>query len=210
MPSHSQLRTLRLHLLAASISMGGVAIWAMHFVGNLAIVLAEGQSQLQIAYSPGFTALSIFLPIGVLFQAFWVVGSIDNVDITRIILGSILAGFGVCGMHYLGQAGISNYDCIYIVPYVIGAGVIAVVASGIALGIFFLFKSSFTTSWWKRIISANVLAVAVSGMHWVGAVGTQYRLKIIDSKNQFSGTSTVIVAIVLVCFQTLRLQSEKR
>ncbi|KUJ12089.1 uncharacterized protein LY89DRAFT_221723 [Mollisia scopiformis] len=197
-----------LHLAAASISMGGIAIWCMHFIGNRAIVLGEGQRQLQIAYSSGFTALSFFLPVIVLFMAFWAVGSNERISIVRVILGSILAGFGICGMHYLGQAGISNYDCVYTVAYVIGAGAIAVGASAGALGIFFLFRSSWDTSWWKRIISANVLGVAVSGMHWLASVGTQYRLRVVDSTliNSFSSTSTVIVVIVLsisACFTLL-------
>lgn len=184
--------------------MGGIAIWGMHFIGNRAIVLGGGQSQIQIAYSSGFTALSFFIPIIVLFLAFWAVGSNERISITRVILGSILAGFGICGMHYLGQAGISNYTCVYTVAYVIGAAAIAVSASGGALGLFFLFRSSWSTSWWKRVISANVLAVAVSGMHWLASVGTQYRLTVADSGliSPVSSTSTIIVVIVLVCLNS--------
>jgi NO-binding membrane sensor protein with MHYT domain len=44
----------------------------------------------------------------------------------RLSLGGTLAGLGICGMHYLGQAGIVNYDCVYTVAYVIGAAIIAV------------------------------------------------------------------------------------
>jgi NO-binding membrane sensor protein with MHYT domain len=183
--------------------MGGVAIWGMHFIGNRAIILGEGQIQIQIAYSSTFTAFSFFLPVAVLFLAFWVVELNEIVSMTRIIIGSVLAGFGICGMHYLGQAGISNYECVYMVAYVIGAGAIAVSASGGALALFFLFWSSWSTTWWKRAVTANVLAVAVSGMHWLASVGTQYRLKSVDSSfNQFSSTSTVIVVIVLVCLNT--------
>ncbi|CZR59585.1 uncharacterized protein PAC_09479 [Phialocephala subalpina] len=186
-------------LLAASISMGGIAIWSMHFIGNRAILLGSGQSQLQIAYSAGFTALSFFIPVIVLFMAFWAVGSNESISVVRVILGSTLAGFGICGMHYLGQAGISNYDCVYTVAYVVGAAAIAVSASAGALGLFFLFRSSWSTSWWKRFITANLLAGAVSGMHWLASVGTEYRLRVIDPTllNSFSSTSTVIVVIVL-------------
>jgi len=180
--------------------MGGIAIWCMHFIGNRAITLGQDQMQLQIAYSTGFTALSFFMPVLVLFLAFWAVGSNESVSITRIVMGGTLAGLGVCGMHYLGQAGISNYDCVYTVAYVIGAGIIAVVASIGALMLFFAFRSSWDDSWWKRALCAVVLASAVSGMHWVATVGTAYRLRNADASlvDSFSRNSTVIVVIVLV------------
>ena len=103
-------------------------------------------------------------------------------------------------MHYLGQAGISNYDCLYNVGMVVGSAVIAVVASVTALLVFFVWRSTWETSWWKRAINAIVLAGAVSGMHWLASVGTQYRLREGSSKssNNFSRNSTVIVVIVLV------------
>ena len=180
--------------------MGGIAVWCMHFLGNCAIVLGDGQPQLQIEYNPGFTALSFFIPVMVLMLAFLAVGSNEgSVSITRLGLGGTLAGFGICGMHYLGQAGISNYDCIYTIPEVVGAGMIAVVASIIALGAFFLFRSSWESSWWKRACCASILASAVSGMHWLASVGTQYRLKHINHlADGFPRTDTVIVVTFLV------------
>src|SRR6187402_3990169 len=142
----------RILLAASSVSMGGIAIWCMHFIGNRALILGNGHSQIQIAYSSGFTALSFFLPVIVLFLAFWAVGSNEQVSIIRVTLGGTLAGFGICGMHYLGQAGITNYDCVYNVAYVVGAGIIAVSASVGALVGFFIFRSAWNTSWWKRAI----------------------------------------------------------
>jgi NO-binding membrane sensor protein with MHYT domain len=88
----------------------------MHFIGNRAIVLGNGQAQLQIVYSAGFTVISFFMPVVVVFLAFASVGSNDTMNATRVVLGGALTGFAVCGMHYLGQAGISNYDCVYPIP----------------------------------------------------------------------------------------------
>lgn len=179
--------------------MGGIAIWCMHFVGNCAIVLGDGQEQIQLVISGGFTTLSFFTPIVVLFIAFGVVGS-DESSITRVILGGIMAGLGVCGMHFLGQAGIANYDCIYNVGTFVGAVIIAIVASVVALVIFFIFRSAWTASWWKRGLVALILASAVSGMHWVASVGTNYRYKFKDSGsyNALSMSTTVVIVIVMV------------
>ena len=181
--------------------MGGIAIWCMHYIGNRAIVLGGGAAVLQIAYSPGFTALSFFVPIVVLLVAFTALGSNDRVSILRVLIGGSLAGSAICGMHYLGQTGISNYVCVYEIKNIVGAAVIAVVATIVALSVFFVLRATWTNSWWKRALCAILLAGAVSGMHWLASVGTQYRLRQIplpSSHGDISRDSTIIVVIVLV------------
>ena len=190
---------LRSLLLGGAISMGGIGIWCMHFIGNRAIVLGDGSIQLQIAYDAGLTAVSFFLPIVVVFMAFAAVGANEEISFVRLGLGGTLAGLGVCGMHYLGQASVTNYDCIYYVSYVIGAAIIAIVAATAALGIFFVFRATWNAAWWKRAICAVILAGAVSGMHWLASIGTQYRLKkdvAVTTSN--SRNATTISVIVLV------------
>jgi hypothetical protein len=46
--------------LAAPIFMDAVAIWPMHFIGNRAIQMVNGQAEYQIQYRPGHTAGSFF------------------------------------------------------------------------------------------------------------------------------------------------------
>jgi NO-binding membrane sensor protein with MHYT domain len=181
--------------------MGGIAIWCMHFVGNRAIVIGNGEPELQIAYSPGFTALSFFLPILVLLPAFLATDSHDQVRHVRVALCGTTAGLSICGMHYLGQLGISNLICTYEAPYVIASAVVAVVASVAALTIFFLCRAAWTNSWWKRGLCSLLLAGGVSGMHWLASVGTRYRYR--DSHqstvaDSLSKKQTVIVVITLV------------
>jgi NO-binding membrane sensor protein with MHYT domain len=104
-------------------------------------------------------------------------------------------------MHYLGQAGISNYTSVYDIRNVVGSAVVAVVASIVALSVFFVLRATWTNSWWKRALCAIVLAGAVSGMHWLASVGTEYRLNRVLSNSppsNISRNATVIVVIVLV------------
>lgn len=157
--------------------MGGVSIWSMHIIGNRAITLDNGEAELQIAYSTGLTTLSFFLPIILLFFAFTAVGINDEISYYRLVLGGTITGLGVCGMHYLGQASITNYQCMYTIANVVAAAFIAVLASIVALVVFFVFRSAWSALWWKRAICALILASAVSGMHWTASVGTAYRLK---------------------------------
>lgn len=188
--------------MASSGSMGGVAIWCMHYIGNRAIVLVQGQPPLQISYSAGYTVLSFFVPILVLLGAFMAIGSDETVSIVRVTLGGSLAGFAICGMHYLGQAGISNYTPIYMVSNVVGSAIIAVAASVTALMVFFIMRASWSGSWWKRGLCAIVLAGAVSGMHWVATVGTTYRLKKpnwaqINNTTSSRDSTTIVVAVLV-------------
>ncbi|KAH8647521.1 hypothetical protein BGZ61DRAFT_549364 [Ilyonectria robusta] len=191
-------------LVSSAVTMGGVAIWCMHFIGNRAIDLANGEPEMQIAYSSGFTAVSFFIPILVLLAAFLAIGTNNTVSWWRVIVGGVLCGTAVCGMHYLGNASIENYTCVYRPAYVVGAAFIAVVASIVALAMFFVFRAMWANAWWKRAISAVFLAGAVSGMHWCAAMGTQYRLKNIKPEgNEPSRSATVIVVICLslgACF----------
>ncbi|KAH7346914.1 hypothetical protein BKA65DRAFT_456864 [Rhexocercosporidium sp. MPI-PUGE-AT-0058] len=192
-------------LCGSSVSMGGIAIWCMHYISNRAIVLGDAQFAIQIAYSPAYTAVSFFVPITVLLVAFIVLGSDDRVSIVRVTVGGTLAGLAICGMHYMGQAGISNYTCVFNVGNVVGSVVIAVIASIVALSVFFVLRAAWTNSWWKRAVCAVILAGAVFGMHWTASIGTNYRLKqgVRSLSHSISRDLTVIVVIVLsitACF----------
>ena len=146
---------------------------------------------------------SFFVPIFVLLIAFFVVTITttggNRVSWWRVGTSGTLSGGAICGMHYLGNASISNYQCDYVVGYVAGSVIIAAAASTVALSLFFVFRSSWTNSWWKRIGCAVVMAGAVSGMHWCAVMGTRYTLRHINSTSDVgSRNTTVIVTACLV------------
>jgi NO-binding membrane sensor protein with MHYT domain len=192
-------------LVASCICMGGIGIWSMHFIGNRAIVLNDGNAGSQILYSGGFTAASFFLPIVVLLVAFYLLGVVDRGNWYYIAASGLLTGTAVCGMHYVGQLGISNYNIGYHEQNVVGAAIISVVASFIALSVFFKLRDTWTDSWWKRSLCAAVLAGAVSGMHWTAAVGTVYHYRgTLKAPSTRSREQTVIVCAVLVSISRLQ------
>jgi len=88
-------------LISAAVSMGGVAIWSMHYIGNRAIVLYGGVDGLQLSYGAGYTVLSLFIPILVLLLACVVVGSAEKPTLWRFILAGTCGSAAICGMHYL-------------------------------------------------------------------------------------------------------------
>ena len=178
--------------------MGAVAVWSMHYIGNRAISLIDGQPDVQIQYSPAFTAGSFFLPICGVGMAFYFFSITERVTPLGTIIGGLLMGSAICGMHYMGQGGITNYDVAYSWPYVLGAAIIAVVASTIALSVFFYFKSEYTNSWYKRGACASLLALAVTGMHYCATKGTTYRLRRIASRGPLSPKNIIYAVTVLV------------
>ncbi|KAF8245554.1 hypothetical protein K440DRAFT_511411, partial [Wilcoxina mikolae CBS 423.85] len=190
-------------LFGSSVTMGGIAIWSMHFVGNRAVVLYDGQAELQLAYNSTFTVLSFFVPVLVLLGAYSLAGSSgDEVRKVRIVIGGSFAGSSICGMHYLGDAGISNFNTKYSIAKVIASVIIAISATNVALTFFFLMRKNFTNSWWKRLILGFVLAGAVSGMHWTASSGTTYVINRDQptSQNILSRHWVVVIVIVLSVF----------
>ncbi|KAK4096399.1 hypothetical protein N658DRAFT_501627 [Parathielavia hyrcaniae] len=191
-------------LFFASVTMGGVAIWSMHYIGNRATTLLNGEPEVQIAYSVGVTIASFFVPIVVLLVAFFVVTSATNssnrVSWWRVSIAGTLSGGAICGMHYLGNASISNYRCTYIVSFVVGSVIIAAVASTVALSLFFIFRSSWTNSWWKRAGCAVVMAGAVSGMHWCAAAGTRFTLLHVNASSDLRSRNTTVIVTACLSF----------
>ena len=178
--------------------MGGIGIWGMHFVGNRAVLLEHGVPARQILYNPSYTALSFFLPILVLLAAFYMLGIPDRAGHLHIAIAGVLTGSAVCGMHYIGQLGIDNYHCLYYVQNVVGAAFIAVLASLVALSIFFRLRNMWTDTWWKRALCGALLSCAVSGMHWTATVGTIYEWKGNLAVHGNSRVLTSIIAFALV------------
>ncbi|KAM3082884.1 hypothetical protein ACMFMF_002533 [Clarireedia jacksonii] len=188
-------------LVVSSISMGGVAIWCMHYIGDHALTLGHGEPYLQVTYNSTSTPQAFFLPVVVFFMSFWAVGSHETVDIPRVCMGGTLAGLGICGMHYLGQASISNYTCFYVIAYVVTSAFVAIAGCIVPILLFFRWRTVWAIRWWKRGFCASILAFAVSGMHWLASAGTHYRL--IAAKPPGGTDSSRHVAIILAVTLTV-------
>lgn len=158
--------------------------------------MLHGEEAFQIAYSTALTVMSLLVPILVLILAFLGVTGNGRIRWWRVVLAGIMSGGAICGMHYLADASISNYDSSYQLSYLIGSIIIAVLASTTALALFFVFENTWSNAWWKRMGCAMVLAGAVSGMHWCAAVGTSYRLL---RGSPGRGVSRQDAMIVVIC-----------
>jgi NO-binding membrane sensor protein with MHYT domain len=147
-----------LWLAGAASAMGGGAIWSMHFIGMLAF-----DTNMDVAYDPWLTTLSLVLAIVVVGFGLWVV-SREKSGFGSLLLGGLLMGSGVATMHYTGMAAMQmdmtiSYDSTLFNLSI----VIAVVASIAALWLVFNMKKT-----WQIVGSAMVMGIAVCGMHYTG------------------------------------------
>jgi NO-binding membrane sensor protein with MHYT domain len=139
----------RLHLGLHSISFGLIAIWCMHFVGNKAIIMGGGRTEVQLSYSAGYTVLSAALPTIILYLGF---SAIDRYGKTQrslylsLIVTGLAAGLSITCMHYVGNLGTSNYTLENDYKNVIGAAVIAVFDCWFSFTILFIRENTGSTT----------------------------------------------------------------
>ncbi|KAK4954037.1 hypothetical protein LTR66_013619 [Elasticomyces elasticus] len=210
----------QIQLGLCAIAMGLIGIWCMHFIGNRAIVLGDGNEKFQLYYSPRFTVLSLILPIICLYGAFFVAelphGNVTRRNISLVATGFV-AGISIVGMHYTGNLGITNYNLDYSNRFIVGACIVATVDCIITLTLFFVLREKWINHFTRRFFCAALLAVAVSGMHWVASIGCKYRLKELDNSSLPQGRNTnVIIAGVLcaltsfICFGIMLLTRQRQ
>lgn len=204
-----RLTLKRYLLIGAATSMGAVAIWCMHYVGNCAIQMLNGEQELQLEYRRSYTAGSFFLPICVLGLAFYYFNQSRAISLQEPILGGIVTGLAVLGMHYTAEIGISNYTISFSWKYILGSAAVAVAANIAALGIFFYVTKVWTNGLLKKLFCASLLAISVSGMHWVATVGTTYRFERRSSstRNDLSRQGAAVVVVCLVSFSLSHIRT---
>jgi NO-binding membrane sensor protein with MHYT domain len=144
-------------LLAAALSIGGGAIWAMHFIGMLAY-------ESHVVYRLSIPVTLVSLVAAVAAAAIGMLIAIRLGGVAGYIVGGVVTGLGVCVMHYTGMSAMQmNADVTY-KPLVVGLSVvIAVVAASLAL--YFALNLERTT---MMIAAAIVMGLGVCTMHYTG------------------------------------------
>lgn len=144
--------------VSAAIAIGGVAVWAMHFIGMLAVKV-----DLAMGYAAVETLLSMLAAIAVTALALAFVAKAPNSPV-RVVAAGTAMGLGVCLMHYLGMYGM-RFNGVFAWNWSLVAlsVAIAIVASTAALWLAFRANSLAL-----RLLAAVVMAVAVCAMHYTG------------------------------------------
>lgn len=172
---------LRWTLLAA-LAIGGVGIWMMHFIAMVGFTVTGAD----LAYDPALTAASFALAVAAVGVGLFVSGG-KRAGRPRLVLGGLVCGAGVVGMHYTGMAAVATGGRVTYDPLLVAASVaVAVVASTVAL--------RFTAVVSRRgsmALAAAVMSVAVVGMHYTGMAA-------VEVQGPPDGTVTGISPLVLL------------
>jgi NO-binding membrane sensor protein with MHYT domain len=146
-------------LILASISIGAVGIWSMHFIAMIGFTI-PGEP---IRYNVLETIASMLLAVAVVGVGLFIVG-FGNGGLSRLLTGGVIIGVGVAAMHYLGMGAMSMTGSMsYRLPVVALSVLIAIVAGTTALWI-----GTWVSSVAATIGAALVMGVAVTGMHYTG------------------------------------------
>ncbi|MEB3281595.1 MAG: MHYT domain-containing protein [Lyngbya sp.] len=177
-------------LLGGAIAMGG-GIWSMHFIAMLAFHLP-----IPIHYNMLVTSLSLALAIAASGLALWLLRQ-PNTNRLWLIGGSICMGIAIALMHYTGMAALQLQAQIrYDLSIVVLSIIIAILASGGALGLAFQSQNSNTSQQlWQKIGSATIMGVAISGMHYSGMWATHFFPKAVLATDTFAQFNQFLLAV---------------
>ncbi|WGT64219.1 MHYT domain-containing protein [Variovorax paradoxus] len=143
----------------AAVALGGIGIWSMHFIGMLAYRLPVG-----ISYNVPLTVVSLVAAILISGIALYLAGGRSKFSKPGWLAGSLLAGLGVCVMHYMGMFAMNMRASMDFDLNIVGLSVvIAITAAGAALWLAFNLRRLS-----HKIAAAAVMGVAVCTMHYVG------------------------------------------
>lgn len=188
--------------LICATSFGVIGIWCMHFIGNRAIILGGGGVDIQLVYSPGYTVLSVFLPIIGLTIAFSVAEMTIKSTTIRwclLVITGIFAGMSIVAMHYVGNFGVSNYKLQYAAEFLAASMIIAVGDCLIVLLLFYKLRERWISHWWSRILCAMVLAGGVSAMHFTASTHCVYTLKDTHSIAALRSRNLQVIIAAALC-----------
>ncbi|HUQ52003.1 MAG TPA: MHYT domain-containing protein, partial [Gammaproteobacteria bacterium] len=195
----------RAWLIGGGFAMG-IGIWAMHFVGMLALALP-----LPIAYDVTITLLSMLIAIVVSTFALRIAGR-PMLPPRRLAVAGVAMGTGICSMHYVGMAAIELESPIHYDAYWVAVSfAIAIAASFAALGV--VFKAPVQDGRWALLrlpLGGVAMGFAIAGMHYAGMTAAHFPVAAAGASmepmtNVTTGwlAGTVIMTTVFILLATL-------
>lgn len=157
-------------LATASLAIGGVGIWLMHFIGMMGFAVPG--SAIRYAFAP--TLFSVVLAIGATLFGLWIVDSRAEwkARVPRgipLAVGGLVMGLAVSLMHYSGMAAIRIKGTIeHDQAFVIASIVIGVAASTAALWL-----AGVAERLLARAAAALIMGCAVVALHYTGMAGVK-------------------------------------
>lgn len=145
----------------------GAGVWSMHFIGMMALNLCT-----KVDYNVAVTTISMLPAILASLYALNFI-SADSASSKSLIIGGVLVGLGIGGMHYIGIYAMQMEPKMKLqLSWLLASVAIAVMLSILALwvGIHSRSESSEPTkkSFIRTLAGGSILGLAISGMHYAG------------------------------------------
>ena len=148
----------------------GLAVWISFF---LVILATDIPNTFHFDY--GLALVSFLISFIASTFAIWTT-ALFHLNITRLILGSILMGLGIAGMHYVGIMGllIDNYLVIYQPIIMVFTVLLAICGAGFAIYFNFHKKKKLIHKSFNQVGFASIMAFSIVGMHYAGMLSISF------------------------------------
>ncbi|MFC0532275.1 MHYT domain-containing protein [Phytohabitans kaempferiae] len=196
-------------LVLAAITIGGAAVWLMHFTAMFGFDVPDSP----VRYSPVLTVASLVIAVVTTGAALFVVGRGDP-TLGRVAIGGLLIGAGAVAMHHTAMAAVRVAGWIEYEPALVAASALIAVATAIAA----LWLTVVVRGWRAVVAAAFLLGLGLCGMHYTGMAAIRVRLWA-PGDNRVEGLSpsllivpiTVLAAVTLigVAFSALQAMTEE-
>ena len=154
-------------LIIASFSIGGAAVWLMHFVALLGFDVPASP----VRYDGVLTLVSLVFAVTTVGAGLIVVGH-GRRNLGKTVIAGMLTGVGVLATHFTGMAAVHVQGTLRYRPVLVAACVVIAVVAATATLWF-----AVTVQGWGRITGASALVgLAVCGMHYTGMAAVQVEL----------------------------------
>ncbi|WP_231861212.1 MULTISPECIES: MHYT domain-containing protein [Frankia] len=180
--------------LAAALSLGGGAIWSMHFIG----MIGYRVDGLDLRYDLPLTAVSLVLAV--------VVSALGLTLVARrprstgwLALSGVISGLGIAAMHYTGMAAMHVGGTVTYRPGIVVLSILIAVAAALAaLWIAFRVRTG------RHVVAASlVMAAAVCGMHYTAMAATQVQAGPGDSEAVGTDPISLAPIVCVIAFSVL-------
>lgn len=155
-------------LVLAALSIGGVGIWLMHFIGMLGFATPG----LPIRYDVVRTLLSAVLAVAAVLAGLVVFGVRKQAALWRLLVAGTVTGLAVNLMHFTGMWAVNVKGTITYDPFLVVLSVLVAVGAATA-ALWFTVLADHTR---QRLLAGAVMGVASTGMHFIGMAAVNVEL----------------------------------
>ncbi|ELX8346017.1 putative bifunctional diguanylate cyclase/phosphodiesterase [Enterobacter hormaechei] len=183
----SQGIAARVWLAGGGVSMG-IGVWAMHFIGMLAMDLSMSMS-----YNAVLTVLSMVIAISSSMFALWLVSG-EQLRLRRLLPGAVVMGAGIVAMHYTGMAALEVTPGIVWDKKWVAISVVIALA---ALWLTFRLRQEAARMALMRLGAAITMGIAIAGMHYAGMEAAQFPMSTMVHHHGINGSWLAILVSVV-------------